>query len=323
MVLQLSLELSSQRCLHLVPLLYDKCETLLFRRKLVVFKNKFSSLGRLVMSGEEMCINLCLNRLRSRSSALCFTIRQSHLVYVDTGSEVTEPSQWSLDTDGCHYFQRPPYLSSSKSGVLKLVLDLRVLKIDGSNDWSPPRQWGVVWPRKIPHGHMLAPAELGAVLSFCSKKDIKVFLLQVWKQQLCWPVCRPAMICCALQGALFALQRRLCRRPHGRRLEKIVVHGICRRYFRWSEVAKCVAEVTFWRQVERYRSVSSECKSAPVSALTCRCKDVRQRLEKSLQHHLAASPAASEYFCSQWAWTDSSSYFFNAVQIVFVFQSGF
>lgn len=40
--------------------LYDKCGTLLFRGKLVVFKNKFSSLAPLAMSGEARCINLCL-----------------------------------------------------------------------------------------------------------------------------------------------------------------------------------------------------------------------------------------------------------------------
>lgn len=63
--------------------------------------------------------------------------------------------------------------------------------------------------------------------------------------------CRPPVTCCALQGALFTLQGWFCTRPYGRRLEGIVVPGIFRRFFRWSEVSNCVAEVTFWRQVEK------------------------------------------------------------------------
>lgn len=56
--------------LYLIPLLHDKWDMLLFRGKLVVFKNKFGSLGPLAMPGEPRCINLCLPG--SGAEALCF-----------------------------------------------------------------------------------------------------------------------------------------------------------------------------------------------------------------------------------------------------------
>lgn len=56
--------------LYRLPLLCDKCDTLLFRGKVVVFKNKFSSLDPLAMSGEAGCINLCLTG--SGAEALSF-----------------------------------------------------------------------------------------------------------------------------------------------------------------------------------------------------------------------------------------------------------
>lgn len=163
-------------------------------------------------------------------------------MYVDTGSEVSEPFQWSLDTDGCRYFQRPPYLSSSKSGVIKLVLDPWILKTDRSNDWTPTTVESSLACKKSLMALCLHQQNWVQLFLSVAKKTLRSFLSKSG---------RSSFEFLALQGALFTLQRWLCRTPYGRRLEGIVVHGIFRRYFCGSEMSICVAEVTSWRQVEK------------------------------------------------------------------------
>lgn len=68
--------------------------------------------------------------------------------------------------------------------MIKLLLDLCILKIDRSNDWTPHYNGELSGLEKFPYGLVLTPAKLGVITSFCSRKDVEVFPLQVWKQQL-------------------------------------------------------------------------------------------------------------------------------------------
>lgn len=171
---------------------------------------------------------------------------------------------------------------------------------------------------KFPYGLVLA--KLGAIICLCSKKDMEIFPLQVWKQQLWVPALPADQPWLGVPCRVLCLP---CRRSYGRRLEGIDVHGIFRRCFFWSEVSNCLQR---WLSEGSWRNrpMSGDCHGTDAGQLLSVLSAVgaRQCLQKSLQHPLAGSCAASEYLCSHWAWTDSSSYYFNAVQIVFVFQSG-
>lgn len=100
--------------------------------------------------------------------------------------------------------------------------------------------------------------------------------------------------------------------------------GVCRKLevFVGQEWQRCLSEVRWRKQDQRWLLWGrwSSC-SACWSHLQLRGD--RAVLDKtSAVHHWAGSCASSELFYSHWAQTDSSSYCFNAVQIVFVSQSG-
>lgn len=86
--------------------------------------------------------------------------------------------------------------------MIKLVLDLWILKTDRSNDWTPHDNGELSGLGKFPSGLVLAPAKFGAITPFYSKKDIEVFPSASLEAASLssWPACKPTMICCALHG---------------------------------------------------------------------------------------------------------------------------
>lgn len=69
--------------------------------------------------------------------------------------------------------------------MIKLVLDLWILKIDRSNDCiQTPCDRGELYGIEklswmhVPMTFVLASAESGAIICFCSKKDIEIFVVK-------------------------------------------------------------------------------------------------------------------------------------------------
>lgn len=132
-VLQLSLVLFEQRCVVVShPFLCDKCDTLLFRGILVVFKNKFSSWSPLAMSGEPRCINLCLTG--SGAETLHFVLPWGRVKFSPGVCWHRLWSQWTF-----------PVISGHRWWALLPEATIPQLIKEGSDtagSWSlPPKDW--------------------------------------------------------------------------------------------------------------------------------------------------------------------------------------